>query len=192
MLSALGKNKKYTYRDYLQWPDEIKCEIINGFIYDMTPAPSRIHQHISMELSRQFSNFLKDKKCRIYAAPFDVRLPELSERNDQITTVIQPDIVVVCDEKKLDDKGCKGAPDLIIEIISPETASKDMKDKFSLFEKHGVKEYWIVYPEEKTVQVFLVGKDRNYKKPLIYSSEDKINVKTLKDLIVELKDVFLY
>lgn len=126
-------------------------------IFDMSPSPSRNHQEISVELLRQFSNYLIDKTCKVYAAPFDVRLPEGDENDTNIETVVQPDIAVICDKCKLDDKGCKGASDLIIEITSPSTARKDLKEKLFLYEKSGVKEYWIVHPTDKTVMVFKLG-----------------------------------
>ncbi len=182
--------KKYTYGDYLKWTDDIRCEIIHGVIYDMTPAPARKHQRISIELILQFGNFLQDKPCQVYAAPFDVRLPEGNEKNENIQTVVQPDIAVVCDKKKLDDRGCIGAPDLVVEIVSPSTASKDLKEKLHLYEKHGVREYWIIHPEEKTVMVFKQGKKKEYKKPEVYSDTDKIGVGVLKGLIVDLDKVF--
>ena len=124
----------YTYEDYLLWSDEERWELIDGVPYNMTPAPSRVHQGISMELSRQIANHLAGKMCKIYAAPFDVRLPKSDEEEEQIETVVQPDLVVVCDGNKLDERGCKGAPDLIIEILSPYTAGKDMKIKRNLYE----------------------------------------------------------
>ena len=117
----------YTYGDYLSWPDEERWELIDGIPHSMSPAPSRVHQEISMELARQIANHLIGKNCRVYAAPFDVRLPKGGEKDEQIETVVQPDLVVVCDESKLDERGCKGPPDLIIEILSPHTAAKDMK-----------------------------------------------------------------
>ncbi len=136
---------KFTYRDYLHWPDDERWELIDGVAYNMSPAPNRIHQKISGELHRQIANYLIGKQCEVYAAPFDVRLPATGEKNDEITTVVQPDITIVCDKSKLDKKGCKGSPDLVIEILSPYTAKKDMKEKHFLYEKFAVKEYWIVY-----------------------------------------------
>ena len=190
-MSLAKKIKKpYTYKDYLTWSDDIRCEIIDGVIYDMTPAPVTIHQNISGEIYGQFWFYLKNKKCQIYHAPFDVRLPNGSEDENHITTVVQPDITVICDKKKLDEKGCIGAPDLIVEISSPATASKDLTKKFNLYEKHGVREYWIVHPEEKTVMVFSLGKDKLYGRPKNYSANDKIKVGVLKGLTIDLNDVF--
>lgn len=183
-------NKIYTYKDYLTWSDDVRCEIIDGVVYDMTPAPATLHQYISGEIYGLFWSFLKNKKCRIFHAPFDVRLPDDSDDENHIRTVVQPDIVIICDKKKLDEKGCIGAPDLIVEILSHATASKDMTKKFDLYEKHGVKEYWIIHPEEKTVMVFTLGKNKLYGRPEIYAAEDKIKVELLKGLTIDLNEVF--
>src|SRR5665647_2743669 len=121
-----------------------RWELINGQAYNMTPAPSRRHQEISGQLHTLFNNYLRGKTCRIYAAPFDVRLPQMQESYEQTSTVVQPDLVVVCDKTKLDQQGCKGSPDLVMEITSPSTFQKDLKEKFNLYERVSVLEYWIV------------------------------------------------
>lgn len=145
------KDKIFTYEDYQAWPDEEHWEIIDSSAYLMAP-PSRIHQEISRELLTSFSVYLKDKPCRVYSAPFSVRFPSGDEKKDEdIKTVVEPDISVVCDESKLDDKGCKSSPDLIIEIVSPTSARRDKVEKFNLYERCGVKEYWLVEQEEKVV-----------------------------------------
>jgi len=186
------RKEVYTYEDYLNWPDEQRIEIINGQVYFLAP-PSRIHQKISGEIYIQFSNYLKDKECEVYYAPFGVKFPSANEKsNNEIKTVVEPDIVVVCDKSKLDDEGCKGAPDLIVEITSPSTARKDKVEKFNLYEKHGVKEYWIVEPEVKLVTVFLFQENGKYGRPNIYTEEDKIKVSIFDDLVIDLKDVFNY
>ncbi|MBI5207591.1 MAG: Uma2 family endonuclease [Candidatus Firestonebacteria bacterium] len=182
--------QKYTYGDYLTWPDDERWELIDGEAYNMTPAPSRFHQDILRELFLQFAEYLKDKTCKVYCAPFDVRLPDKNEKDEEIETVVQPDIVVICDKSKLDDKGCIGAPDLIIEIVSPYTVQKDLKEKFSLYEKKGVKQYWIVYPDDKMVMVFNLGKNKEYGKPKIYSKEDKIEVGIFRSFVIDLKMIF--
>ena len=156
----------------------------------MSPAPSRRHQEISRELGRQIANFLVNKTCEVYSAPFDVRLPEADENEEDIATVIQPDIVVVCDKKKLDDKGCRGVPDLIIEILSPTTSAKDMKIKLPLYERFAVKEYWVIYPIDNIVQLFKLNKKKMYGKPDVYTKEDKIKTPILEGLEVELELVF--
>jgi len=184
------KQTKYTFRDYVNWPDEEKWELIDGVAYNMSPSPSRRHQKILRELLGQFWSFLKGKECQVYNAPFDVRLPKTDEKDEDIQTVVQPDILVVCDPRKLDEKGCRGAPDLIIEIVSPSSASKDMKEKFALYERHGVKEYWIVYPVEKITMVFTLEKNGEYSKPKTYSQQEKIEIVFLAGLTIDLEPVF--
>jgi Uma2 family endonuclease len=156
----------------------------------MSPAPSVDHQRISRELTRQFSNYLINQTCEVFNAPFDLRLSLSMKKDEDIKTVVQPDITVVCDKTKLDDKGCIGSPDIIIEILSPTTASKDLKEKFFLYEKHGVKEYWIIYPNEKVVYVYSLDNKGKYTRPDIYTMEDKISVKLLGDLEIDLSLVF--
>ncbi|EIV99124.1 Uma2 family endonuclease [Thermoanaerobacter siderophilus] len=183
------EDKVYTYGDLLMWPEEERIELINGQPFMMTP-PSRIHQEISRELLTAFSVYLKDKSCRVYSAPFGVRFPSGNEKSDkEIKTIVEPDIVVVCDESKLDDEGCKGAPDLIVEIVSPSTARKDKVEKFNLYEKAGVKEYWIVEPEQKVVMVFIL-EDGRYRIVKTYSEDDSIKVSIFDDLTINLKDIF--
>jgi len=141
--------QRFTYADYCQWPEDERWELIEGVAYAMAPAPTRPHQGVAGEIFRQIANFLEGKPCQVYFAPFDVRLPEPSEADEETETVVQPDILVVCDEKKLDDRGCKGAPDWIIEVLSPSTASRDHVEKKALYEKHGVREYWLVHPTDR-------------------------------------------
>ncbi|MCW8966379.1 MAG: Uma2 family endonuclease [Candidatus Pacearchaeota archaeon] len=186
----IDATQRYTYKDYCTWPDNERWEIIHGKAYNMSPAPSTEHQRIRRELSAQLYAFLKGKPCELFFAPFDVRFPENDETDDETETVVQPDIVVVCDKTKLDQRGLREAPDLIIEIISPSTAGIDMKEKFQLYEYHGVKEYWIVFPHEKTVQIYTLAKDGNYGKPSTYVSTDMINGGLLEGLIVDLSVVF--
>ena len=180
----------YTYTDYLTWDDGKRYELIYGQVYLMTPAPFRRHQEILGELFRQISMYLFDKECKVYTAPFDVRLPEGDKKGEEILTVVQPDIVVVCDEDKLDKRGCKGAPDLIIEIISPSSGGRDRKVKRGLYERHGVREYWLVDYIEKTLEVYLLNKENRYEKSVVYLEEDKVSVKVLSDLKINLSYVF--
>ncbi|HPO46477.1 MAG TPA: Uma2 family endonuclease [Spirochaetota bacterium] len=184
----------YTYADYLRWEDDQRYELVDGSVYGMTPAPSRKHQEISMRLSFIIAGHLKGRRCKIFAAPFDVRLPEAGARDEEIYTVVQPDIVVVCDPKKLDERGCLGSPDLVMEIASPSTAERDMKEKLSLYERHGVKEYWIVFPGEgdsmRLVLVFNAVKSGGYGKPAVYGPGDTIKSKTLRGLSVSASELF--
>ena len=144
IVSETSPKHRYTYGDYLTWDDAQRYELIDGSIYVMSPAPGRRHQEVAGEFHRQLANYLLEKECAVYIAPFDVRLPEREKRDEDIATVVQPDLVIVCDDNKLDERGCKGAPDLVIEIISPGSAGRDRKTKRELYQKHGVLEYWIV------------------------------------------------
>ncbi len=189
MQLAVRKEIPYTYGDYLNWPDEIRCELIEGVICDMT-APSRHHQQISMELARQIANFLIGKTCQVYAAPFDVRLPEEDEDDNDVTTVVQPDIVIVCDPKKLDRRGCRGAPDFIAEILSPSTAAKDQIQKTALYEKHGVREYWVIHPADKMIFVRVLGNKGRYGVPEIHEGKGRLPVAVISELEIDLDMVF--
>ncbi|HOT30517.1 MAG TPA: Uma2 family endonuclease [Candidatus Ozemobacteraceae bacterium] len=179
----------YTYGDYCTWSDEIRCELIDGEVFDMTPGPGRLHQELSMEFATQLHSFFKGKPCRVYAAPFDVRLPNRKEADEEIKTVVQPDIVVVCDESKLDDKGCRGAPDLIVEIVSPSTSSKDHVRKLNLYEHHGVREFWIVDPNGDVMR-FNLGPGGRYGRPLTFDRTMTLTSEIFPGLSIILDDVF--
>ena len=189
---VLDQTKRYTYADYLTWVDDKRRELIDGFIHLMS-APVRRHAHTLSELSYQIRSFLENKKgnCRIYLAPFDVRLPFLnSTDDDRIYDVVQPDICVVCDLTKLDERGCVGAPDLIVEILSPSTLKKDWNYKFNLYENAGVREYWIVDPKTKTTVVFLLQPDGSYDLGTVYESGQKAPVSIFEGLEIKLNEIF--
>ena len=188
---ASRERERFSYADYCKWTDDERWELIDGVEYDMSPAPSRIHQKLSGELFVRIYDVLKDRQCEVYAAPFDVRLPDYAEASDEeIFTVVQPDIVVVCDASKLDERGCMGAPDLVIEILSPYTAAKDMKIKRDLYEQHGVREYWLVHPTDKTFMVYCLRQDKQYAKAEIYASQDIVESTVIEGLKIELTDLF--
>lgn len=187
-------NKRYSYADYLNWFDDVRRELINGFIKLMTPSPSRKHQKISSELVKIWGNYLENKNYEVYHAPSDVRFPKDARSTDdkEIYTVVQPDIYVVCDLSKLDDRGCLGAPDLIIEIVSPDRVQRDVKEKFELYQEHGVKEYWIVNPNDENVNVFVLDDQGKYQFKGMYAGDDKIPVNIFNgDLKVDLTKVFV-
>jgi Uma2 family endonuclease len=184
-------DKKWTYSDYYSWRNGERWELIDGVAYNITPAPTTRHQELSGGLSVQIANHLRGNRCKVYAAPFDVRLPDYEgQPDDEITTVVQPDIVVVCDIGKLDDRGCNGAPNLVIEILAPNTAVRDVKSKFYLYERAGVKEYWIVHPTDKTVMVFKLDESGEYGRPDMYGSNDHVSVTLFGDLVIDLARVF--
>lgn len=189
-LPSKKTEKKYTYADYLAWPDDERWEIIDGTPYQMTAAPTSEHQRICTRLAGEFYSFLKDKTCEVFFAPFDVRLPVGDETDEAIETVVQPDIVIICNRDQLKERGSKGSPSLIVEVISPSSAQKDTVEKFNLYERAGVKEYWIVRPEEKTVMVFTLGEDKKYGRPQMYSGDNEVKVRIFDDLTIDLKMIF--
>ena len=195
MTTALNLNlsQQYTFANYLTWLDDKRRELIDGFI-KMFPAPIRKHQEFSSDLHGIIWEYLRNKKCKIYSAPFDVRLPKNGEKqDDKIYTVVQPDISIICDKKKLDRRGCIGAPDMIIEIVSEKNAKHDIDTKFKLYEKHGVKEYWIVRPIEESITVFVLDKNGKYQFIRTYPNDSEVPVNIFKDdLIIDLKEVFDY
>ncbi len=186
-----SKERKYTYSDYITWPEDERWEIINGVPY-MQAAPTWQHQAISVELTSQFNAYLKGKSCRVFAAPFDLCIPDYNEGDEEISNIIaQPDIVVICDESKLRKTGFFGVPTLIIEITSPSTTRIDKVLKFNKYEKAGVGEYWIVEPDGKFVSVFTLQENKRYGRPETYTDEDKIIVSALPGLTIDLSTVFV-
>lgn len=185
----LPKEQRYTLADALAWDEKERIELIDGYPVMMAP-PSRVHQEISGELYRQLANFLEGKKCRAYPAPFAVRLFEGAEdRPENVDTMVEPDISVICDAGKLDDIGCKGAPDLVIEVLSPSTQRHDRLIKYNLYQRAGVREYWIVDPESKTVQVCVLDASR-FQVQEVYAAQDVAKVNVLEGCFVELSKVF--
>ena len=182
--------RSFTYADYLTWPDEERWEIIEGVAYDMTPAPSTRHQGILIQLITQFASFLEDSPCRPFAAPFDVLLPKPSEEASTSTTVVQPDLLVVCEREKLKDYGCVGAPTLVLEILSPSTSTKDLREKLHAYERAGVPEYWVVSPAEKWVQIFTLNSQGRYDPPATFGDGEQAPVGVLPGLIIDLGRVF--
>ncbi len=187
---ALKQEERFTYGDYLTWDDGERWELIDGVPYNMSPAPRLRHQAISRELLTEFALHLRGNSCQVFAAPFDVRLPELDESDDLVETVVQPDLSIICDRTKLDDAGCRGAPDLIVEILSPSTADKDLKVKFHRYQRAGVREYWIVDPTGSTVQIYTLGVDGKYGRPESFSAVDRLTVGIFPELKIDLATVF--
>jgi Uma2 family endonuclease len=190
---SLDMNKRYTYADYLTWLDDKSRELIHGFIKMMSPAPRIEHAKVNFNILWHLGAIVKKNKgkCKVFAAPFDVRFPKKSETtDDKIDTVVQPDICVICDLSKLDTRGCCGAPDMIVEILSPSTLKKDVTEKFALYEESGVKEYWIVHPNDKAVTVFLLQEDGKYNSGTIYECEGKVPVHVFDNCLIDLKDIF--
>lgn len=190
-INQLDLNKTYSYADYLTWQFQEKLELIKGKIFKMSPAPSTTHQRISGRLHGRLFNFFEPHPCNLFAAPFDVRLldKKKSTLDKEIYTVVQPDLCVICDETKIDERGGIGAPDLVIEILSPGNSNKEMKYKFDLYEEAGVLEYWIVNPADKTVFIYVLKENQFIgMHPLI--EEDAIQSKLFPELDFKLESIF--
>ncbi|TAN53964.1 MAG: Uma2 family endonuclease [Methylococcaceae bacterium] len=184
MSTAEKLKQKYTYGDYSRWPEDERWELIEGIPHAMT-APLRIHQEIVLKVGVQIERYLQGWPCKVYLAPFDVRLPRRHEADEEVETVVEPDIVVVCDKSKLDKKGCRGAPDWVIEVLSPATTFRDMNVKRGLYEAHGVREYWIVHPEDRWAMVYTPNKEGRYDQPAIFNMDEPSPVAIFPDLAID-------
>lgn len=190
LLSDLDLSKSYSYADYLQWTFDERLELIKGKIFKMTPAPASAHQRISWVISGELYNSLKGKSCTAYTAPFDVRLPRRDENDDRkIITVVQPDICIICDSSKIDIKGCLGAPDIVIEILSPGNNQKELKNKYGVYEESGVLEYWIISPQDETFLKYTLI-DGTYQPSKLMVAGDIITTDILPGFQLDLRTVF--
>ena len=190
--SELDLNKTYTYADYLTWRLQERVELIKGWIYKMSPAPKRLHQKVETALSSKLFSFFDKKICEVYQSPFDVRLTRKENDDKEITTVVQPDICVICDPNKLDDYGCIGAPDLIIEVLSPSTIKKDNYEKFNIYQENEVKEYWLVNPEGRSLQIFYLEDGEYVEFDTIEDKDELITSKLFPNLKFTTTDIFEY
>jgi Uma2 family endonuclease len=191
-LSDLDLNGSYNYADYLTWRFEETVELIKGKIFPMSPAPNVKHQQISFRMSGKFYNYFRNQPCRVFCAPFDVRLldKKKSEKGDKnIYTVVQPDLCVICDKSKLDEQGCIGSPDLIVEILSKGNSKKEMRIKYDLYEETGVGEYWVVFPYEQVLQQFILEKGK-YQLKGSFAEDDIFKAHLFSDLEIDLAEIF--
>ena len=190
-LDQLDLNKTYSYADYLKWRFEERVELIKGRIFEMSPSPARKHQRVSGVFHGELYKFLDNKTCQVYSAPFDVRLtPRKNDKTNKIHTVVQPDLCVICDTSKLDDKGGIGAPDWVIEILSPGNSQKEMKNKFEVYEENGVREYWLADPTNEVIFVYILNKDGKYIGLHPFALEDKITSHIFPDFELNVADIF--
>lgn len=191
-INQLDMDKTYSYADYVLWKFQERVELFKGKIFKMSPAPSVNHQTISRNINRYLDQYFIKSKCELFYAPFDVRLlnKKKSTPEKEIFTVVQPDLCVICDVKKLDKKGCNGAPDLIIEILSPGNSKKEMDIKFDLYEEAGVLEYWLVYPDEKSVIIYIL-KDGKYIGLKPFTEGQILKSTFFPDLEIDLDKVFV-
>jgi Uma2 family endonuclease len=180
----------YSYAHYLNWLFDERVELIKGKIFKMSPAPSPYHQQISVHLSSLIFNFLKGKPCKIYTAPFDVRFPKESKADKEIYTVLQPDICVICNLSKIDNRGCIGAPDIVVEILSPGNNKTELLNKYSIYEEFGVKEYWIISPSEKTFLKYTLDIDGKYQPSKLLTLSEQVYTNILPGFVLNLDEVF--
>ena len=162
----LRDSRRHTYGEYLTWPEDVRYELIGGEAFLMAPAPTADHQRLVLAVARQIADALDGSRCEVFVAPFDVRLPQADEADDAIDTVVQPDLTIVCDPEKIDRRGCRGAPDWVIEVLSPATAAHDQTVKLGAYERAGVPECWFVHPTDRTVTVYRLA-DGRYGRPNI-------------------------
>jgi Uma2 family endonuclease len=180
---------EYTYADYMKFEFEEMVELIRGKIFRMSPAPRSSHQIAAGNLHGPMWQLLRKSTCRAFIAPFDVILPIANKKRDKATTVVQPDICVICNPEIVEDAGCFGVPDWIIEILSPHTRKKDLQLKYDVYEEAGVKEYWIVMPQEKLIEVFILENNK-YRRIKTYAQDDEVTSYTLPDLTYKLEEIF--
>ena len=193
MTSSARREQRFTYGDYLGW-DEGRFELIDGELFDMSPAPFTAHQRTVGALYLQVGNHLADRggDCEAFIAPFDVRLGETDDEDDEAaSTVVQPDLVVICDPSKIDERGCRGAPDWVIEVSSPSTASKDQMQKRQLYERHGVREYWLVHPTDRTITIYRPDADGRYGAPDVADAKGTSPAPLLPGLEIDWSAVFV-
>jgi len=171
LFSDLDLDKTYTYADYYSWTFEERVELIKGKVFKMSPAPNRFHQKLAGFIHARLHVFLEKKPCEVYTAPFDVRIPRKSKNDKEIITVLQPDVCVVCDLSKLDDKGCIGAPELVVEVLSPGNNTKELKKKYEVYEEAGVKEYWIVSPQNLWVRTYTLTNGKFVESPYLVAGD---------------------
>ena len=163
----LDLSKTYTYADYFKWKFEERVELIKGKVFKMSPAPNRFHQKLAGHIFNRLSNFLEGKPCEVYTAPFDVRIPRKSVNDKDILTVLQPDVCVICDLSKLDVRGCIGAPEIVVEVLSPGNNAKELKKKYEVYEEAGVLEYWVVSPQDQWLRMYTLKEGKFHESPYL-------------------------
>jgi hypothetical protein len=191
-ISQIDLNGTYSYADYLNWNFKERIELIMGKIFKMSPAPAMKHQRIAFRLTMAVGNFFEKHPCQVFFAPFDVRLMVKNKKTNQaIQTVVQPDICVICDESKLDKRGCLGSPDLVIEILSPGNSKKEMKQKFQVYEASGVREYWLVQPKDCCVFIYTLNEEGKYIGHRPMTDDEIMHAHIFPEMKIDLAQIFL-
>jgi len=191
-VDELDLSKTYTYADYVSWRFEERLELIRGKIFKMSPAPSVNHQTVTGNIFAELHVFLRNKQCRVFAAPFDVRLVRNEKSDKKVKTVVQPDVCVICDLAKItDQRSCLGAPDLVVEVLSPGNNSKEIQLKYDLYEEFGVREYWMVYPGELSLMKYVLDKEGKFTtEGRALTLGDKLTTPILPGFELSMDDVF--
>lgn len=187
--SDLDLSKIYSYADYLQWDFEERVELIKGKVFPLY-TPFTAHQRVSGNIVFALANFLYKKQETVFNAPFDVRFPNLSKENQDIFTVLQPDISVICDRNKIDEPGCLGAPDIVVEILSPGNNKKELQNKYEVYEENGVQEYWIVSPQDKTFLKYTLSNEGTYFPSRLLTFGSEVTTPVLPGFVLNLEQVF--
>jgi len=191
-IDDLDFSKTYTYADYYSWRFEERLELIKGKVFKMRPAPSGKHQTVTLNIASELNFFLKNKSCRVYVSPFDVRLVRGETSDKMVKTVVQPDVCVICDLTKMaDQRSCLGAPDLVVEVLSPGNNAKELKIKYDLYEEFGVKEYWVVYPNELSLIRYVLNNEAKFAvEGRVLTVGDTVITEILPGFKLALDDVF--
>jgi Uma2 family endonuclease len=189
-VNEIDCSSTYSYAHYLRWRFEERMEIIKGKVYALGAAPSPLHQHILVSLVSEIHLFLKHKTCKVFPAPFDVRLAGKSIRDKDVFTVVQPDITVICEPGLIDGRGCIGAPDIVVEIWSPGNRMKELLLKFELYQEHQIKEYWIVYPEQRSLTKYILTPDGQYADGEIYQDNTFLSSAILPGFALPVGEIF--
>jgi Uma2 family endonuclease len=179
----LRDGQHHTYGEYLTWPEDVRYELIEGEAYLMAPAPDLAHQDVAGEVFSQIHTQLAGKACRAFVAPVDVRFPKRDEADDQVDTVVQPDVLVVCDPSKLDRRGVRGAPDWVLEVLSPSTAGHDQVLKRRIYERAGVREFWLVHPMDRVLTIYRLD-GVEYGKPDVQELKGSTEIRVLPSVVV--------
>lgn len=189
-VNEIDFSARYSYAHYLKWKFEERMELIKGKVYALGAAPTPVHQHILVNLLSGIHTFLKYKTCMVFPAPFDVRLPVNSIKDEDIYTVVQPDITVVCNPKLIDGAGCIGSPDIVVEILLPSNRMKELQVKFELYQEHQIKEYWIVYPEQRSLTKYTLTAEGHYAEGEIFKGNQQLSSAVLPGFLLSMKEVF--
>jgi len=188
--NELDASLTYSYANYLNWLFPERVELIAGRIFKMSPAPSSFHQLITGKIYRRLGNFLEKQLCKVFISPFDVRFPKESKADKSIFTVLQPDIFVVCDRNKIDARGCVGAPDLVVEVLSPGNTKMELLHKYRVYEEFGVKEYWVVSQSNQNILIYTLNDIGKFQPSKIFTLSEKITSSVLPGFELALDDVF--